>query len=44
LRAGHGRRIAERAVAPDELGAVAGEGPGDIVNVEERNPVGDSVL
>ena len=38
---GHGRRIPERAIASDELGAVAAERPGHIVNVEERNPAGE---
>ena len=41
LRPGHRRRIAERAVASDELGAVAAEGPGGIVDVEERNAPGE---
>ena len=41
LRPGHGRRMRERAVASDELGAVAAEGPGHIVDVEKRNPIGE---
>jgi len=41
MQAGHGGRMRRRAVAPEELGAVAADGPGRIVHVKESNPVGE---
>ena len=40
-RTGHGGRTPKRAVAPEELRPVAAHGPGRIVHVEERDPVGE---
>jgi hypothetical protein len=41
LRARHGRRTLERAIAADELRAIARKRPGGVVYIEERGAVGE---
>ena len=40
-RPSHGGGTSERAIAPEEFSAVAGEGPSRIVHIEERCPVAE---